>query len=81
MTVIWMSSVAESTESEAVRRSTYTPAVLNDAEVDNEFGFPNVVVPGPDTCDQVVVMVPGGAGNPSSEAVPTNAALLGSVTV
>ena len=76
-----MSSVADNTESEAVNRNTYTPAVVNDADVDNELAFPNVVVPGPDTCDHVVVTVAGGAGNPSSDALPTNAALFGSVTV
>ena len=76
-----MSSVADSCVSEAVRRNTYTPAVVNDADVDNELAFPNVVVPGPDTCDHVTVTVAGGAGNPSSDAVPTNAASLGNVTV
>jgi hypothetical protein len=80
-TVIWTSSVADKAESEAVNRNTYTPAVVNDADVDNAFGFPNVVVPGPDTCDHVVVTVAGGAGNPSSDAVPTNAADAGNVTV
>ena len=67
--------------SEAVRRNTYTPAVVNDADVDNELAFPNVAVPGPDTCDHVTVTVAGGAGNPSSDAVPTNATLSGKVTV
>jgi hypothetical protein len=76
-----MSSVVDSSESDAVNRNTYTPAVVNDADVDNELAFPNVVVPGPDTCDQVTVTVAGGFGSPSSEAVPTNAAVLGRVTV
>jgi hypothetical protein len=76
-----MSSVVDNTESDAVRRSTYAPEVVNDADVDNELAFPNVVVPGPDTCDHVTVTVAGGAGNPSSDAVPTNAALFGNVTV
>jgi hypothetical protein len=76
-----MSSLADNTVSEAVNRNTYTPAAENDADVDNELAFPNVVVPGPDTCDQVTVTVAGGAGNPSSDAVPTNAADAGNVTV
>ena len=77
----WTSSLADKAESDAVNRNTYTPASENDADVDNESAFPNVVVPGPDTCDHVVVTVAGGAGNPSSDAVPTNAALFGNVTV
>ena len=80
-TVTSMSSVVDNTESEAVNRSTYTPAAENDAVVDNELAFPNVVVPGPDTCDQVVVTVAGGAGNPSSDAVPDSDAVFGRVTV
>ena len=48
-----MSSVADNTESDAVNRNTYTPASENDADVDSELAFPNVVVPGPDTCDHV----------------------------
>ena len=75
-----MSSVADSAESDAVKRNTYTPAAENDAEVDNADAFPNVTVPGPDTCDHVVVNVPGGAGKASSEAVPANAADAGNVT-
>jgi hypothetical protein len=55
--------------------------VVNDAEVVNEFGLANVVVPGPDTCDQVTVTVAGGFGSPSSDAVPTSDAVLGRVTV
>ena len=76
-----MSSLAGKAESDAVRRSTYTPASENDADVDNAFGFPNVVVPGPDSCDHVTVTVAGGTGNPSSDAEPTNAADAGNVTV
>ena len=75
-----MSSVADRAESEAVSRSTYTPAAENDAVVDNELAFPNVVVPGPDTLDQVTVTAAGGFGNPSSEAVPDRAAVAGIVT-
>ena len=54
---------------------------MNDAVVDNELAFPNVAVPGPDTCDHVTVTVAGGSGNPSSDAVPTSDALFGNVTV
>ena len=76
-----MSSVADSCVSDAVNRNTYTPAVVNDADVDNELAFPNVAVPGPDTCDHATVTVAGGSGNPSSDAAPTSDAVLGSVTV
>ena len=81
LTVIWMSSVEESTESETVRRNTYTPATENDAVVDNADAFPNVTVPGPDTFDHVLVNVPGGFGSPSSDAVPDRDADDGNVTV
>ena len=73
--------MADNTESEAVNRSTYTPAVVNVAVVDSSFGLANVVDPGPDTCDHVTVTVAGGAGRPSSDAEPTNAAPSGNVTV
>ena len=79
-TVTWMSSVDDNAESDAVNRNTYTPAAENDADVDNNDAFPNVTEPGPDTCAHVVVNVPGGAGNPSSDADPTNAADAGNVT-
>jgi hypothetical protein len=75
-----MSSVDEDTESDAVNRTTYTPPAENDAVVDNELAFPNVTVPEPDTCDHVVVNVAGGAGNPSSDAVPDNETVAGNVT-
>ena len=72
--------MADSAESDAVKRSTYTPAAENDAEVDNADALPNVTVPGPDTFDHVVVTVAGGFGRLSSDAVPTNDADAGNVT-
>ena len=75
----WMSSVDDNAESDAVNRNMYTPGPENDADVDNAEAFPNVTDPGPDTCDHVVVNV-GGAGKPSSDADPTNAADAGNVT-
>ena len=79
--MIWISSVADNTESDAVNRNTYTPTVVNEADVDNELAFPNVVVPGPDTCDHVTVTAAGEVGSPSSEAVPSSDAVFGRVTV
>jgi hypothetical protein len=81
LTVIWISSLADNDESDAVRRSTYAPGAENDAVVDNADAFPNVTVPGPDTRDHVVVTAAGGFGRPSSDADPDNDAVAGNVTV
>ena len=50
-------------------------------DVDSADGSPNVTVPGPETKDHVVVSVPGGFGNPSSDADPDSEADAGHVTV
>ena len=52
-----MSSLLESCESLAVRRSTYVPATLKDAVVDVLFAAPNVTVPGPLTLLHVMFSV------------------------
>ena len=78
--MIWTSSLAESCESDAVNRNRYTPAAENEAAVDNDDGFWNDTVPGPDTCDHVVVNAAGGDGSPSSLAVPASVADAGNVT-
>jgi hypothetical protein len=57
------------------------PATEKLADVLKAFAFPNVTVPGPLTLLHVVVSVAGGAGSPSSVAVPLSDALAGSVMV
>src|SRR6266540_258557 len=51
----------------------------NEAVVPAALGLAKVTVPGPLTFDHVIVVNPGGFGNPSSLAVPDNVALAGSV--
>ena len=73
-----MSSLLESCESLAVRRSTYVPATLKDAVVDVLFAAPNVTVPGPLTLLHVMFSVLPD-GKPSSTAVPLRLATAGKV--
>ena len=74
------SSLAVSSPSLAVKRSTYVPATLNWAVVAADCASANVTVPGPLTWLHVTVSVPGG-GRPSSVTVPPSVAALGSVMV
>src|SRR5262249_10547442 len=69
------SSLAESCESIAVRRSTWVPVALNVAVVWAEPVGLNDTVPGPLTFDQLTASVP--LGRPSSVALPFNTAVPG----
>jgi hypothetical protein len=80
LTTTVISSKTDKAPSDAVKRSRYVPAVENVAVVEAAFGGVNVTVPGPLAFDQVRVRVPGGAGSPSSLAVPDSAAPPGNVT-
>src|SRR5579872_4837767 len=69
-TVTITSSVDVSAESLTVRRSVYVPAVSKVAFVVSAVGAENVTLPGPETTLQAYVNALGGAGSPSSLAVP-----------
>jgi hypothetical protein len=75
LTATTTSSLELAAPSLAVSRNVYEPAVPNAAVVFNEFAFPKVTVPGPLTVLHVVVTVDGGAGSPSSVAVPVSDAV------
>ena len=81
LTVIWMSSDEERRESEAVRRRMWVPAVSNETEVVLEEALVKVTIPWPDTLIQEKIILPGGLGRPSSEAVPEREAPAGRMTV
>ena len=81
MTFTETSALALSSESVAVRRRTYSPAVSKVAVVVVAWGLPNVTAPGPLTFVQVAVSPPP-AGRPSSVAVPMRVPVfVGRVTV
>src|SRR5262249_37852995 len=68
-TLIFTSELEVSSESLAVRRSTYAPVASNDAVVTGAFGFANVTMPGPLTLVQTLVRLPP-TGSPSSDTEP-----------
>src|SRR5215204_7203232 len=74
------SSLAECSESLAVKRNTYSPATVKLASVTGEFGFVKATSPGPLTFDQLSARF-APRGKPSSQAVPLSFAASGSVTV
>ena len=69
------SEVALSSESLAVSRTTYVPALSTWIVVSRAPGSSNSTVPGPLTLLHVVVSCAGGAGSPSSSTVPCNGAV------
>ena len=80
-TITVRSSLLANKLSLAVKRNVYTPARENVAVVFKAFAFTKATVPGPLTFDHVVVTVAGGAGSPSSLALPARMAPLGRVIV
>src|SRR5688572_28135342 len=74
VTVTWTSSLAVSVPSEAVRRSTYTPADPNDATGFKALASLNVTPPAPLTFAHDVVNVPDGRS--SSMTDPSRSALV-----
>src|SRR5207237_3636042 len=69
------SEVALSSESLAVSRTTYVPALSTWIVVSRAPGSSNSTVPGPLILLHVVVSCAGGAGSPSSSTVPCNGAV------